>query len=156
MAWWESWFGEEYLELYPHRGPDDARREVAFALERYAGLDIVVNCAAILRDGFVFKADRVDFEQVLQVNLTAAFATIRAAAPVLRENAKSGRGGAPYRWGRVASRVLRPSRNSGPSPQARLPRYFRRSIRRADNRARALSSQAEAMTALPSGQAPFP
>ena len=34
MAWWESWFGEEYLELYPHRGPADARREVAFALER--------------------------------------------------------------------------------------------------------------------------
>ena len=34
MAWWESWFGEEYLELYPHRGPDDARRDVAFALER--------------------------------------------------------------------------------------------------------------------------
>jgi ubiquinone/menaquinone biosynthesis C-methylase UbiE len=34
MAWWESWFGEEYLELYPHRGPDDARQEVAFALER--------------------------------------------------------------------------------------------------------------------------
>ena len=34
MAWWESWFGEEYLELYPHRGKDDARREVAFALDR--------------------------------------------------------------------------------------------------------------------------
>ncbi|HEY6146196.1 MAG TPA: methyltransferase domain-containing protein [Thermoanaerobaculia bacterium] len=34
MAWWESWFGEDYLELYPHRGPDEARREVDFALER--------------------------------------------------------------------------------------------------------------------------
>ncbi|HEY3170213.1 MAG TPA: hypothetical protein VGK08_04345 [Thermoanaerobaculia bacterium] len=19
MPWWESWFGEEYLDLYPHR-----------------------------------------------------------------------------------------------------------------------------------------
>lgn len=34
MAWWESWFGEEYLELYPHRDLASARREVAFALER--------------------------------------------------------------------------------------------------------------------------
>ena len=34
MAWWESWFGEEYLELYPHRDLDSARREVSFALAR--------------------------------------------------------------------------------------------------------------------------
>ena len=33
MTWWESWFGEEYLDLYPHRDADSARREVAFALE---------------------------------------------------------------------------------------------------------------------------
>jgi len=33
MTWWESWFGEEYLDLYPHRDQDAARREVAFALE---------------------------------------------------------------------------------------------------------------------------
>jgi ubiquinone/menaquinone biosynthesis C-methylase UbiE len=34
MTWWESWFGEEYLELYPHRDLESARREVAFALSR--------------------------------------------------------------------------------------------------------------------------
>jgi len=34
VAWWESWFGEEYLELYPHRDLPTARREAAFALER--------------------------------------------------------------------------------------------------------------------------
>ncbi len=33
MTWWESWFGEEYLDLYPHRDLDAARREAAFALE---------------------------------------------------------------------------------------------------------------------------
>ena len=32
MTWWESWFGEEYLDLYPHRDVDSARREAAFAL----------------------------------------------------------------------------------------------------------------------------
>jgi ubiquinone/menaquinone biosynthesis C-methylase UbiE len=36
MAWWESWFGEEYLELYPHRDVESARREVRFALARLA------------------------------------------------------------------------------------------------------------------------
>jgi ubiquinone/menaquinone biosynthesis C-methylase UbiE len=34
MTWWESWFGEEYLELYPQRDLASARREVAFALAR--------------------------------------------------------------------------------------------------------------------------
>jgi len=34
MTWWESWFGEEYLELYPHRDLESARREVDFALGR--------------------------------------------------------------------------------------------------------------------------
>ena len=32
MTWWESWFGEEYLDLYPHRDLASARREAAFAL----------------------------------------------------------------------------------------------------------------------------
>lgn len=32
MTWWMSWFGEEYLELYPHHDVASARREVAFAL----------------------------------------------------------------------------------------------------------------------------
>ena len=36
MAWWESWFGEEYLELYPHRDVASARREVDFALAHLA------------------------------------------------------------------------------------------------------------------------
>ncbi len=37
MTWWESWFGEEYLDLYPHRDVDSARREVAFALAHLPG-----------------------------------------------------------------------------------------------------------------------
>jgi SAM-dependent methyltransferase len=30
MAWYEEWFGEEYLELYAHRDDDEAERHVAF------------------------------------------------------------------------------------------------------------------------------
>jgi NAD(P)-dependent dehydrogenase (short-subunit alcohol dehydrogenase family) len=85
--------------------PGCADAAVALAVERFGGLDIAINCAAILRDGFVFKAAPDDFEAVLRVNLSGAFAVLRAAAPVLRENAKQGRGGAPYRFGRVVNIV---------------------------------------------------
>jgi hypothetical protein len=27
MTWWESWFGDEYLDLYSHRDIGSARRE---------------------------------------------------------------------------------------------------------------------------------
>jgi ubiquinone/menaquinone biosynthesis C-methylase UbiE len=38
MMWWESWFGEEYLDLYPHRDAEAARREAAFALAQLHGV----------------------------------------------------------------------------------------------------------------------
>ncbi len=81
--------------------PDFAARAVALACERFGGLDIIVNNAAILRDAFLFKGNRADFEAVVATDLTAAYDLLRAATPVLRENAKLGRGGAPYRWGRI-------------------------------------------------------
>jgi SAM-dependent methyltransferase len=30
MAWYQEWFGEEYLELYAHRDEDEAKRQVTF------------------------------------------------------------------------------------------------------------------------------
>src|SRR6266850_155017 len=32
--WFEEWFGEEYLQLYPHRDAAEAERAVALILER--------------------------------------------------------------------------------------------------------------------------
>jgi SAM-dependent methyltransferase len=34
MAWYQEWFGEEYLELYAHRDEHEARRQVAFFHEQ--------------------------------------------------------------------------------------------------------------------------
>jgi SAM-dependent methyltransferase len=34
MAWYQEWFGEEYLELYSHRDEHEARRQVAFFREQ--------------------------------------------------------------------------------------------------------------------------
>jgi NAD(P)-dependent dehydrogenase (short-subunit alcohol dehydrogenase family) len=81
--------------------PGFADAAVALARERFGGLDIIVNNAAILRDAFLFKGNRADFEAVIATDLTAAYDLLRAATPVLRENAKQARGGAPYGWGRI-------------------------------------------------------
>ena len=81
--------------------PGFAARAVALACERFGGLDIIVNNAAILRDAFLFKGNTADFEAVVATDLTAAYDLLRAATPVLRENAKQKRGGATYAWGRI-------------------------------------------------------
>lgn len=85
--------------------PAAAAQAVDLALKRFGGLDIVVNNAAILRDAFVFKLDPLDFEAVIRTNLLAAVWLIAAASPVLRDNAKAGRGGQPYGWGRIVNLV---------------------------------------------------
>lgn len=73
--------------------PEGAAGAVALAVERFGGLDIVVNNAAILRDGFVFKGLPDDFDAVLKNNLSAAYYVLNAATPVLRDQAKAGRQG---------------------------------------------------------------
>jgi NAD(P)-dependent dehydrogenase (short-subunit alcohol dehydrogenase family) len=85
--------------------PSAAESAVARAVSQFGGLDIVVNNAAILRDGFIFKAEPRDWEAVLRTNLSAAFYVARAATPVLRDQAKAERGGKPYGWGRIVNIV---------------------------------------------------
>jgi NAD(P)-dependent dehydrogenase (short-subunit alcohol dehydrogenase family) len=74
--------------------PDGAAGAVKLARERFGGLDMVINNAAILRDAFVFKGRPEDFDAVLRNNLSAAFYVLAAATPVLREQEKAGRRGA--------------------------------------------------------------
>jgi NAD(P)-dependent dehydrogenase (short-subunit alcohol dehydrogenase family) len=71
--------------------PGAAQAAVKLAQARFGALDIVVNNAAVLRDAFIFKADRTSWDRVIQTNLTGAFATLAAATPVLREASKHGR-----------------------------------------------------------------
>jgi NAD(P)-dependent dehydrogenase (short-subunit alcohol dehydrogenase family) len=85
--------------------PSAAAAAVALAVERFGGLDIVVNNAAILRDGFIFKADALDWDAVIRNNLSAPFHVLAAATPVMRAHVKSLRGGTPYAWGRIVNIV---------------------------------------------------
>lgn len=71
--------------------PGAAERAVRLAMDKFGALDIVVNNAAILRDAFIFKAARDGWERVIANNLTAPFALLAAATPVMREQQKGGR-----------------------------------------------------------------
>jgi NAD(P)-dependent dehydrogenase (short-subunit alcohol dehydrogenase family) len=85
--------------------PSAAAAAVAETVRRFGGLDIVVNNAAILRDHFIFKADPLAFDAVLRTNLAAAYHLLAAATPVMRDQAKTARGGDPYSWGRIVNIV---------------------------------------------------
>ena len=74
--------------------PGAAKSLVELAIKNFGGIDIVVNNAAILRDAFVFRADPRDWDAVIRNNLSAAFYLINAASAVMRDQGKSGRGGA--------------------------------------------------------------
>ena len=68
-----------------------ADQAVKLAAAKFGALDIVVNNAAILRDAFIFKAGRENWEQLIANNLTAPFALLAAATPLMREQQKNGR-----------------------------------------------------------------
>lgn len=71
--------------------PSAARAAVDAAIAAFGGLDIVVNNAAILRDGFLFQSDPEDFEAVIRTNLMAPWYLLNAATPVLRDQTSAGR-----------------------------------------------------------------
>lgn len=71
--------------------PETASVAVSTAVREYGSVDIVVNNAAILRDGFIFKGERANWERVIATNLTGAWALLAAATPAMREAAKAGR-----------------------------------------------------------------
>lgn len=70
---------------------DAAQSAVTLALERFGAVDIVVNNAAIIRDGLIFKSDAAAWDAVLRTNLTGAQRLLAAATPVMRDQTKSGR-----------------------------------------------------------------
>jgi 3-oxoacyl-[acyl-carrier protein] reductase len=65
--------------------PADAARMVRAAVESFGRLDILVNNAGISRDAVVWKMTDEQWDEVLAVSLKGPFNTIRAAAPIFRQ-----------------------------------------------------------------------
>ncbi len=68
-----------------------AQRAVECAIQSFGAIDIVINNAAILRDAFIFKASRENWDQVIETNLSVPFSLLAAATPAMREQQKNGR-----------------------------------------------------------------
>ena len=68
-----------------------AAEAVKLAQEKFGGIDIVVNNAAILKDAFIFKGNPEVYSQVLRNNLVGAYALTAAACAAMREQQKAGR-----------------------------------------------------------------
>ncbi len=65
---------------------DAAQVSDAFAafLERFGGLEVLVNCAGIFRDQVIWKMTDADWRAVIDVDLTGAFHCSRAAVGPMR------------------------------------------------------------------------
>ncbi|WP_046301366.1 MULTISPECIES: 3-oxoacyl-ACP reductase FabG [unclassified Mycobacterium] len=63
----------------------DVEALVAVAVERFGGLDIMVNNAGITRDATMRKMTEDDFDQVIAVHLKGTWNGLRAAAAIMRE-----------------------------------------------------------------------
>ncbi len=66
---------------------------VADIKDKHGPVDVLVNNAGITRDAFVHKMSFEQWNQVIQVNLTSVFNTVRATAASMRE----------LGWGRIVN-----------------------------------------------------
>jgi len=64
---------------------------VQHAIDEFGGLDIVINNAGILRDGFVASLDEAQWDSVISVHLKGHFAVLRHAAEYWKNESKAGR-----------------------------------------------------------------
>ncbi|NNH71191.1 SDR family NAD(P)-dependent oxidoreductase [Nocardia uniformis] len=69
---------------------DGAKRLVDQAISEFGGLDVVVNNAGILRDGFIAGIDKSQWDSVLGVHLNGHFNLLRHAAVYWKEQSKAG------------------------------------------------------------------
>ena len=66
----------------------DMQEAIESIMKKFNRIDIVVNNAAILRDGFIFKYSLDDWKKVLDTNLTGSFNLISQTSKIMKEQSK--------------------------------------------------------------------
>lgn len=94
--------------------PEAARALADYVLERFGRVDVLVNCAGIVRDALMLRQRPADWNAVIDTNLNGPFHTIQAFLPrMLRQRAGriiniasvSGLAGAPGQAAYAASKA---------------------------------------------------
>ncbi|HEX4753233.1 MAG TPA: SDR family oxidoreductase [Solirubrobacterales bacterium] len=84
---------------------DDSARLVATAIERFGGLDALVNNAGITRDRMLVSMTEQEWDDIARVNLKGHYCPLRHAAAYWREQSKAGEA--------VSARVINTSSGAG-------------------------------------------
>ena len=77
---------------------EDVKNSIEIVIKKFNRIDIVVNNAAIIRDGFIFKYSIEDWKKVIDINLTGAFNIISETSRYMKEAAKLD---SSYNYGRI-------------------------------------------------------
>ena len=80
--------GEATIFVGDVTDPDFPAGIMQKAVDAYGGLDILVNNAGYTWDGMIHKMDDKQWDAILEIHLTVPFRMVRAAASVMREQAK--------------------------------------------------------------------
>jgi len=67
---------------------DDVTKMISAVAEKFGGLDIVVNNAAVLRDRSIKKMSESEWQDVIDTNLTGVFNVSKAATAVMNEGGR--------------------------------------------------------------------
>ena len=69
---------------------EDVKTTVERARRNFGRLDVLVNCAGILRGRLIEETTEAEWRQVLEINLTGAFLQTKAAMTAMREQGQGG------------------------------------------------------------------
>jgi len=83
-----------------------AERMIKSCVDKFGRIDILVNCAGILRDRMVFNMSEEEWDAVLTVHLKGTFNMIRHASRLMREQ----------KWGRIVNTTSDAWRGSAGQP----------------------------------------